>query len=216
MEFDINLVNEYEARINLKYEEWTDEDKINFFIWLDYKKYIKKLDTYMNNQRDEEYNYKTALKKYLDLGFKEIYSQGSEECPLRDDLDTIFINEKIIYNQNGIIGNIVKAKDFNGSIKLVPCNFYYEEKYYRLSNTPFFEIKEFYGPTPKDLKKIIDKGNLVTPWTHAFDEIHLTKKLHSMPKDTREIIATFDDDIINSLGYEKENGKIYSKKRLEF
>lgn len=211
MEFKIEEIHEYEEKIKKLYQFWSEQEKINFLNWLYYRNAIESLDRYMTLQENPNDEYNTELKKYLDIGFEVLYSKGDQENPIRDDLKEIFENEKIIYHKElGIIGNIVKIDDRNGKISLRPFDFYYEikesEEYipiYRSSQTVNGEIDK--------VKKIMEDYNLNTPWTKANEELLLTRQLNGTPKTTKEIIATFNEDIISALGYVKKDGKVYVK-----
>ncbi len=211
MNFDIKDIKEYEEIIGLNYKLWTHLHKINFIHWLQAKDYISKLDTFMNIYYDENYNYNQTLQEYLDLGFEIIYSKGDRNNPIRSDKESIIENEKIIFQkENGIIGNITKVRQ-NGKVEFSANNFYYEALC-NLSKKDFYKIMEIYYPTPEEIKDLIHTKRITTPWSLPYDKISLTKKANATDQDTLDIIKTFDDSIINALGYEKKEGKIFYKK----
>ena len=193
MNFDIKDIKEYEEIIGLNYKLWTHLHKINFIHWLNAKDYISKLDTFMNIYYDENYNYNQTLQEYLDLGFEIIYSKGDRNNPIRSDK-----------------GNITKVRQ-NGKVELSANNFYYEALC-NLSKKDFYKIMEIYYPTPEEIKDLIHTKRITTPWSLPYDKISLTKKANATDQDTLDIIKTFDDSIINALGYEKKEGKIFYKK----
>lgn len=211
MNLDIKDIKEYEEIIGLDYKLWTYLHKINFINWLKAKNYISKLDTFMNIYYDENYNYNQTLQEYLDLGFEIIYSKGDKENPIRSDKERVIENEKIIFQkENGIIGNITKVRQ-NGKVELSANNFYYETLC-NLSKKDFYKIMETYNATPEDIKDLIHNRRITTPWSLPYDKISLTKRANATDQDTLDIINTFDEGTINALGYEKKEGKIYSKK----
>lgn len=211
LNFNIKEIREYEEKIGLKYELWSEETKIDFFQWKQYKDQIKLLDQYVINENPD---YNKRLQEYLDLGFEVLYSKGDQNNPIRDDTEEIFQNEKILYHRNfGIIGNITKVDNRNGKIYLRPFDFYYEIKKLSQEKVPIYESRKTGYGQIHEVQRIMEDYNLNTPWVHANDDILLTRQLHGTSATTREIIATFDEDIINALGYEKrKDGKIYTKK----
>lgn len=215
MEFNIEKIKEYEKKYGVPYELWDNSMKIGFLQQLYYEEKIKALDNYVETQ--STYDYDKKLKEYLDLGFEVLYSRGDQNHPIRDDLEEIFQNEKIIYHRDtGVIGNIVKVDDRKGKISLRPFDFYYEIK--RLSNGKIatYESRQTGYGEIHEIKRIIEDYNLNTPWRKANDELLLTRQLHGTPATTREIISTFDEDVIDALGYQKaQTGKIYVKKHNE-
>ena len=209
MEFKIEEIHEYEGKIKKLYQFWSEQEKISFLNWVYYRNEIKRLDRYMTLQENPDYEYNRELKKYLDIGCEVLYSKGDQENPIRDDLKEIIENEKIIYHKElGIIGNIVKIDDRNGKISLRPFDFYYELKE---SEVPAYQLSQKVYGEIHEVKKIMDDYDLTTPWTKANEELLLTRQLNGTPKTTKEIIATFNGDIINALGYVKKDGKVYVK-----
>lgn len=210
MEFNLEDVKEYEGIIRLSFRDWTEFNKVNFINWIKNKNLIKELDKFMNIYY-EDYLYNEELKEYLNIGFEIIYSYGDKKHPIREDFDAIIENEKIIFQkEHGIIGNITKIRTPDNNIKLSANSFYYEANY-SLFNNQIFEIRQLFNASPTEIETLIRTKNLITPWTKSYDELFLTKKSNSKIEDTLLIISTLSDEIINALGYEKREGKIYSK-----
>lgn len=218
MNFKIEEIEEYEKIIGLPYEKWTQKIKLDFFQWIQYKNKLEELDNYVKGTRDPDYFYNKELKEYLDMGFQILYSKGDKKNPIRDDIKDIIQNEKIIYHQDyGIIGNITKRENQEGKIRLEPFDFYYEIEVLDLGDTPAsrFEFRQKYNIRAEEIRAIIENYKLISPWNKTNEDLLLTRQLHGTPEKTKEIIATFAEEIINSLGYiKKKDGKIYSKKCL--
>jgi len=221
MKFNMKEIEEYEKIIKIPYYKWDNNIKLQF---LNHQK-LKELDDYVYTEGDQNFIYNQKLQEYLNMGFEVLYSNEDQPILTRNnaylgDNEVKLLNEKIIYHRTyGIIGNVSKIEDDTGNIDLKTFNFYCEYMYLNPKDFPDFpyttkgtELREFPEISIEEIKELINSGELICPWTKTKNNLQLTRSMCMNYGNINKIMTTFDDDIIDALGYEKKDGTVYVKK----